>query len=244
MSNSNSTNSSGKLNYSTQPNRRATPPLRIAVLVSGNGSNLQALIDATASGELPIVIVGVISNNADAYALKRAEAADIATCVLSHTASGKRMGIRRFEQHALQKLNEWQVDLIVLAGFMRVLGGDFIDACPAAMINLHPSLLPDYKGLDTHARVLEAGDKLHGCSVHRVTADLDAGEVLTQAILQVASDDTPESLQARVHQLEHQLLPWTLALLSHGSLPLSPPTTTCPPPATLLPALPWKLCYF
>ncbi|MGO3105898.1 MAG: phosphoribosylglycinamide formyltransferase, partial [Psychrobacter celer] len=132
-------------------------PLRIAVLVSGSGSNLQVLIDAMQAGALPIEIVGVISNRDDAYALTRATDAAIPVAVLSHVASGKRMGIKTFEAHANEQLVAWQPDLIVLAGFMRVLSGSFIDNAPAPMINLHPSLLPVYKGLDTHQRVLQAG---------------------------------------------------------------------------------------
>lgn len=201
---------------------QATPiktPLRIAVLVSGNGSNLQVLIDAMTAGELPVEIVGVISNREDAYAIERARAADIPVAILSHAPSGKRMAIRTFETHASQQLDAWQPDLIVLAGFMRVLSREFIAGSIAPMINLHPSLLPVYKGLDTHTRVIQAGDRQHGCSVHVVTAELDAGQVLTQALLDVQPKDTPEQLQKRVQVLEHKLLPWTILLLAKGVLP-------------------------
>lgn len=195
-------------------------PLRIAVLVSGNGSNLQVLIDAMNAGALPIQIVGVISNVKEAFAITRAEQAGIETAVLSHIMTGdkagKRMGIKTFERHATAKLNEWQPNLIVLAGFMRVLSPDFIDAAPAPMINLHPSLLPNYKGLDTHSRALKAGERLHGCSVHVVTAELDAGQVLTQALLSVSDTDSSEILKAKVQRLEHQLLPWTILLIASG----------------------------
>lgn len=191
--------------------------LKIAVLVSGSGSNLQVLIDAMQSGELPIEMVGVICNVADAHAITRANNANIPTAVLSHVASGKRMGIKTFEKHALEQLAQWQPDLIVLAGFMRVLSAEFIDASPAPMINLHPSLLPKYKGLDTHTRAIEAGERHHGCSVHLVTAELDGGQVLTQAQLSLTDADRPESLQKRVQVLEHQLLPWTVLQFANGS---------------------------
>ena len=155
---------------------------KIAVLVSGNGSNLQILIDKMQSGDLPVQIVGVISNKADAYALKRANNANIITAIIDKDEQGKRYTRQGFEQKALDQLQDWQPDLIVLAGFMRILTPDFIHGVPYPMINLHPSLLPHYKGLDTHQRVLQAGETLHGCSVHWVTAELDAGEVIAQAI--------------------------------------------------------------
>ncbi|WP_367109482.1 phosphoribosylglycinamide formyltransferase [uncultured Psychrobacter sp.] len=196
-------------------------PLRIAVLVSGSGSNLQVLIDAMQAGALPIEIVGVISNREDAYAITRAKDATIPVAVLSHVASGKRMGIKTFETHASAQLTTWQPDLIVLAGFMRVLSAEFIDNTPAPMINLHPALLPAYKGLDTHQRVLQAGERHHGCSIHIVTAELDAGAVLTQALLEVYQKDTADSLQTRVQKLEHQLLPWTIMLIAKGVLSLN-----------------------
>ncbi|WP_323843111.1 phosphoribosylglycinamide formyltransferase [Moraxella sp. Pampa] len=195
--------------------------LKIAVLVSGNGSNLQVMLDAMQAGHLPIEIVGVISNVADAYAVTRAKIAGVDTAVLSHVASGKKMGIRTFEKHALELLNEWSPDLVVLAGFMRVLSSEFIQNAPCAMINLHPSLLPNYKGLDTHERILKSGETEHGCSVHLVTAELDAGQVLTQAMLIVRYDDTPESLRLRVQKLEHRLVLFTLELIVKGVLSLN-----------------------
>ncbi|AKG15543.2 phosphoribosylglycinamide formyltransferase [Moraxella bovoculi] len=194
--------------------------LKIAVLVSGNGSNLQVMIDAMQAGRLPIEIVGVISNVADAYAVTRANNAGIRTVVLSHVPNGKKMGIKTFERHTLELLNEWMPDLVVLAGFMRVLSAEFISAVPCTMINLHPSLLPNYKGLDTHERVLQSGDKLHGCSVHVVTAELDAGQVLTQAVLTVKQNESLESLRLRVQKLEHQLVPFTLDLIAKDVLSL------------------------
>ncbi|WP_294034556.1 phosphoribosylglycinamide formyltransferase [uncultured Moraxella sp.] len=194
--------------------------LKVAVLVSGSGSNLQVMIDAMQADTLPIDIIGVISNREDAYAITRATTASIPVAVLSHAPSGKRMSIATFEKRALAQLEAWSPDLVVLAGFMRVLSAEFIHAVPCAMINLHPSLLTAYKGLDTHARVIRSGDKHHGCSVHLVTPELDAGQVLTQAWLSVDEHDTAESLGKRVQKLEHQLVPHTLELIAKGVLDL------------------------
>ena len=219
--------------------KQPAKPLRVAVLVSGSGSNLQVLINATQAGALPIEIVGVISNREDAYAITRANDAAIPVAVLSHVASGKRMGIKTFETHANAQLTTWQPDVTVLAGFMRVLSASFIDNAPAPMINLHPALLPAYKGLDTHQRAIQAGERHHGCSIHVVTAELDAGAVLTQALLEVDYKDTADSLQARVQKAEHQLLPWTLLLIAKGIIDLdNPPNDT---KSSYLPALPLKL---
>ena len=219
--------------------KQSAKPLRVAVLVSGSGSNLQVLINATQAGALPIEIVGVISNREDAYAITRANDAAIPVAVLSHVASGKRMGIKTFETHANAQLTTWQPDVTVLAGFMRVLSASFIDNAPAPMINLHPALLPAYKGLDTHQRAIQAGERHHGCSIHVVTAELDAGAVLTQALLEVNYKDTADSLQARVQKGEHQLLPWTIFLIAKGIIDLdNPPEDT---KSSYLPALPLKL---
>lgn len=216
----------------------AQPKLRVAVLVSGNGSNLQVLIDAMQAAALPIEIVGVISNNQDAFAISRAQNAGIDVAVLSHVASGKRMALKTFEKHAFEQLTAWQPDLIVLAGFMRVLSAEFIDQSPAPMINLHPALLPAYKGLDTHQRAVNSGDRIHGCSIHLVTAELDSGQVLTQALLNVSPKDCAQSLQDRVQHLEHKLLPWTILLLAKGVLPLNNNDYS---PSPYLPSLPLKL---
>lgn len=219
--------------------KKSAKPLRVAVLVSGSGSNLQVLINAMQAGALPIEIVGVISNREDAYAITRANDAAIPVAVLSHVASGKRMGIKTFETHASAQLSAWQPDLIVLAGFMRVLSSAFIDNAPAPMINLHPALLPAYKGLDTHQRAIQAGERHHGCSIHVVTAELDAGAVLTQALLEVNQKDTADSLQARVQKGEHQLLPWTILLIANGIIDLNNPHDDAE--LFCLPALPLKL---
>ncbi len=229
-----------KNNQSQLAQQSLVKPLRVAVLVSGNGSNLQVLIDAIAAGELPIEIVGIISNREDAFAITRAQQANMDVAVLSHTDSGKRMTIKTFERHASAQFDTWQPDLILLAGFMRVLSADFINDSIAPIINLHPSLLPSYKGLDTHQRVLQAGDCYHGCSLHVVTAELDAGQVLTQAMLTVSAKDNAEQLQQRVQKLEHQLLPWTLLLIAKGVLSLDSDNQSHKV-AGYLPALPLSL---
>lgn len=174
--------------------------IKIAVLVSGSGSNLQALIDANLSGQ----IVGVISNKPEAYALQRAEKAGIQTAVIEHKQYPNR---ETFDDVMHQQLLYWNVDLVVLAGFMRILSAKFVKAWEGKMLNIHPSLLPNYKGMHTHQRVLNTGDVLHGCTVHYVTAELDAGQALAQAVLKVNLHDDVNSLAHRVHVLEHLIYP-------------------------------------
>ena len=189
--------------------------MRIAVLVSGNGSNLQALIDAQHGKQLSGQIVGVLSNKADAYALRRAEDANIATAVISHQNFPNR---ESFDVAMHQQLLAWQVDLVILAGFMRILTPNFVSQWQGKMLNIHPSLLPFYKGINTHQRVLNTGDRLHGCTVHFVTAELDAGQSIAQSVIQVSLQDTAESLAQRVHQLEHFIYPQVVQWLCNGQL--------------------------
>ena len=185
--------------------------IKIAVLVSGSGSNLQALIDANLSGQ----IVGVISNKPEAYALTRAKQAGIETAVIEHKNYPHR---EAFDDVMHQQLLDWKVDLVVLAGFMRILSAKFVSAWQGKMVNIHPSLLPHYKGMYTHQRVLNTGDTLHGCTVHYVTAELDAGQALTQAVLQVNTRDTAESLAQRVHVLEHIIYPQAVEWICNGTI--------------------------
>ena len=185
--------------------------MRIAVLVSGQGSNLQALIDAKLSGE----IVGVLSNKADAYALKRAEQAKIATAVLLHQDFPDR---EQFDAQIHQQLLAWNVDLVILAGFMRILSAAFVSQWQGKMLNIHPSLLPAYKGMHTHQRVLNSGDRMHGCTVHFVTAELDAGQAIAQASLCVTANDSAATLAAKVHQQEHVIYPLVVEWLCSGLL--------------------------
>lgn len=185
--------------------------IKIAVLVSGSGSNLQALIDANLSGQ----IVGVISNKPDAYALQRAEKANIATAVIEHKQYPSR---EAFDDVMHQQLLDWNVDLVILAGFMRILSAKFVKNWEGKMLNIHPSLLPHYKGMHTHQRVLNSGDVLHGCTVHYVTAELDAGQALAQGVLQVNIHDDAESLANRVHVLEHLIYPQVVEWICNGTI--------------------------
>lgn len=197
------------------PPYRSMRDTRVVVLISGNGSNLQALIDAVADGMLPVSIRAVISNRADAYGLGRAADAGIPTHVLDH---------REFENScelclALKEcVNRYTPGLVVLAGFMRILDSKFVTHFAKRLINVHPSLLPKYPGLHTHRRVLEHGDPIHGASVHFVTEDLDAGPVIIQGRVDVGPSDTPDSLQQKVHKLEHAILPTAVRWIAQERL--------------------------
>lgn len=185
--------------------------IKIAVLVSGSGSNLQALMDANLSGQ----IVGVISNKPDAYALERAAKANILTAIIEHKQYPNR---EAFDDVMHQQLLAWDVDLVILAGFMRILSAKFVNAWQGKMVNIHPSLLPHYKGMHTHQRVLNTGDTLHGCTVHYVTAELDAGQALTQGVLKVNLHDCVETLATRVHVLEHLIYPQAVEWICNGTI--------------------------
>ena len=180
---------------------------RVAVLISGRGSNMAALLYASRLPDCPYEIVLVASNDPEAAGLKLAEAEKVPTFAQSHR------GMKRAEFDALidAQLRAAGVEYVALAGYMRLLSPDFIDKWAVRIVNIHPSLLPKYKGLDTHARALEAGDFAVGCSVHEVTAELDDGPVLGQVEVAVLPDDTPETLAARVLIAEHQLYPRALA---------------------------------
>jgi phosphoribosylglycinamide formyltransferase-1 len=186
------------------------PKCSVAVLISGSGSNLQALIDAAKAPDYPATLTLVISNKAEAYGLTRAREAGIATQVISHRDFETREAFDAALDTALRAAG---IEFVCLAGFMRVLTDDFVSKWHGRMINIHPSLLPRYKGLHTHARAIEAGDAEHGCSIHWVSAGVDEGAVIAQARCAVLPDDTPETLQQRVHALEHRLYPETLAQL-------------------------------
>ncbi|EPJ49494.1 MAG: phosphoribosylglycinamide formyltransferase [Osedax symbiont Rs1] len=181
---------------------------RIAVLISGSGSNLQAIIDAINDKSINGEIVVVISNRADAYGLSRAKQANIATKVLQHTDYQNRID---FDQALLKTIDHYQAELVVLAGFMRILSAEFVNHFADKMLNIHPSLLPKYKGLTTHQRAIDAGDKLHGCSVHFVTAQLDDGPIALQTIVAIAADESAASLQKKVHVTEHIAYPKVVA---------------------------------
>lgn len=196
-------------------------PLRIVVLISGSGTNLQAMIDQIHRGDTPARIVAVISNKAEAYGLTRAGQAGIPAEVLSHRGYASREDYDR----ALQQLIDgYQPDLLVLAGFMRILTDGFARHYQGRMINIHPSLLPRHKGLNTHQRALEAGDPEHGCSVHYVTPELDGGPVILQASVPVEASDTPESLAQKVHEQEHRIYPRVIDWIARGRVRLEDDT--------------------
>lgn len=192
-------------------------PCHVVVLLSGSGSNLQALIDSNNGSDSPARIGAVISNRTDAYGLERARAAGIETAVLSHTGFE---GREAFDAALMALIDGFKPDLVVLAGFMRILSGDFVRHYQGRLLNIHPSLLPKYKGLHTHQRALQAGDAEHGCSVHFVTEELDGGPLVVQAVVPVATDDTPESLAQRVHRQEHLIYPLAVRWFAEGRLRL------------------------
>jgi phosphoribosylglycinamide formyltransferase-1 len=186
---------------------------RVAVLISGSGSNLQALIEACATPGFPAEIALVFSNKADAYGLTRAKNAGLHTEVLSHKDFDGREAFDA-AMGALLKKND--IELICLAGFMRVLSDGFVKEWSGKMINIHPSLLPKYKGLHTHQRAIEAGDKEAGCTVHWVVAEVDGGEIIAQARVPVLENDTPETLAARVLIEEHKIYPAALRKIAQA----------------------------
>lgn len=199
----------------------ADSPLALVVLISGNGSNLQAIIDAIQQQGLRAEVRAVVSNNPDAYGLTRARNANIPAEVLDH----RNFPSREAYDQALQLLiDRFQPDLVVLAGFMRILTEDFVNHYHGRMLNIHPSLLPKYQGLNTHQRVLEAGDNIHGVSVHYVTPVLDGGPVILQAEVPVHSGDTADDLAQRVHQQEHVIYPLVIRWIADGRVMLQDET--------------------
>ena len=191
--------------------------LRIAVLASGRGSNLGALLEASRAPGAGYAIVGVFSDKPDAFALEIAREAGIPAFALAPVKGADRSA---FDAAFFAKVREVQPNLIVCAGYMRIISADVLAHLPIPMINIHPSLLPRYPGLHTHARALEASDAEHGSSVHVVTADLDAGPLLAQVRIPVSPDDTPDALAARVLVQEHRLLPACARAIASGKLSL------------------------
>ena len=192
-------------------------PLRVVVLISGNGSNLQAIIDKIDTNKIPAQVVAVISNRADAYGLTRARNAGIPVEVINHSNHEGRIA---FDKALQETIDAYQAELVVLAGFMRILTDDFVNHYAGRMINIHPSLLPKYQGLNTHRRVLEAGDKEHGASVHFVTPELDSGPVILQAKVAVKENDTEQTLAQRVHEVEHVIYPLVVKWFAEQHLAL------------------------
>ena len=187
---------------------------RVAVLISGRGSNMAALIEAAEEKSYPAEIVLVVSNRPDAGGLLIARAANIATEIVDHTKFGKdRSGFERALQATLETHH---IDLVCLAGFMRLLTAEFVKKWQWRVLNIHPALLPAFKGLDTHKRALQAGAKIHGATVHFVVPEMDSGPTIAQGAVIVRHNDTEETLAARVLKLEHRIYPLALKLLAEG----------------------------
>nr|WP_320134818.1 phosphoribosylglycinamide formyltransferase [uncultured Amphritea sp.] len=190
----------------------------IVVLISGSGSNLQAIIDAIASGQIAGRIAAVLSNKAEAFGLERAKTAGIPQIVINHKDYDSR---EDFDLAMIEAIDTYTPDLIVLAGFMRILTAEFVRHYQGRMLNIHPSLLPKYKGLHTHQRALDAGDAQHGCTVHFVTEELDGGPLAIQAPLNIHATDNADSLQLRVHRAEHDIYPLAVEWFCADRLSLS-----------------------
>ena len=193
-------------------------PCKLLVLVSGNGSNLQAIIDRIEHSDLAAEITCVLSDKDDAYALERAQQHAIPTRTVVTRSNEAR---EDYDARLQALIDTYQPDWIILAGFMRLLRDQFVSRYLGRLINIHPSLLPKYKGLNTHPRVLSAGDALHGARVHYVTPELDDGPVIMQSSLQIDPHETVTSLKQRIHKLEHQLYPDVIQLLCEGRLELA-----------------------
>ncbi|RMP67704.1 hypothetical protein ALQ18_01531 [Pseudomonas marginalis pv. marginalis] len=187
----------------------------VVVLLSGTGSNLQALIDSTRIGDSPVRIAAVISNRSDAYGLQRARDAGIETRSLDHKAFD---GREAFDGALVELIDTFNPKLVVLAGFMRILSAAFVRHYEGRLLNIHPSLLPKYKGMHTHQRALDAGDSEHGCSVHFVTEELDGGPLVVQAVVPVESQDSAQTLAQRVHTQEHKIYPLAVRWFAEGRL--------------------------
>ena len=187
---------------------------RVAILISGRGSNMAALIEAAKAPDYPAEIALVLSNRPDAEGLKRAAAAGISTAIVDHARHGKDR--EAFERALDDTLHAHRIDLICLAGFMRLLTPWFVGRWEGRMLNVHPALLPAFKGLDTHERALAAGVKNHGATVHFVMPEMDAGPTIVQGRLNVREDDTAETLAARVLEIEHRIYPLALKLVAAG----------------------------
>lgn len=185
---------------------------RVAILISGRGSNMKSLVEAARAKDFPAEIALVLSNRPDAAGVEWAKEQGIATAIVDHKAYGKDR--EAFERAVQAVLREARIDLVCLAGFMRVLTPWFVAQWQDRMINIHPALLPSYRGLHTHERALEDGVKLHGATVHFVVPEMDAGPIILQAAVPVLDDDTPDTLAARVLGEEHRIYPAALALVA------------------------------
>lgn len=194
--------------------------LRVAVLISGRGSNMVALIEAAKSIDYPAAIVLVISNNPDAAGLSYAREAGVATAIVDHRPFKENRAA--FEQALNAQLEAQRIDLVCLAGFMRLLTPDFVARWSGRMLNIHPALLPQFKGLDTHRRALDAGVREHGATVHFVVPEMDSGPIVLQASVPVRNGDTEESLAQRVLEVEHRIYPQALRIVAEGRAKFQP----------------------
>jgi phosphoribosylglycinamide formyltransferase-1 len=192
------------------------PRRRVAVLISGRGSNMAALVEAAKSADFPAEIALVLSNRPNAKGLAIAQAAGIATATVDHVPFGQDR--EAFECELQRELDTRRIELICLAGFMRLFTPGFVIHWQGRMLNIHPALLPAFKGLDTHARALAAGVRIHGATVHFVVAEMDAGPIIAQGALAVREDDTADTLAARVLGIEHKIYPLALRLVAEGRL--------------------------
>lgn len=211
---------------------------RVAVLISGRGSNMMSLIEAAAQPDFPAEIAVVISNRPEAHGLARAQACNIPTRCVDHKAYPDRAS---FDAALHAVLEEEQADLVCLAGFLRLLTGPFVEKWTGRMLNIHPALLPSFKGLHTHERALAEGVRIHGCTVHFVTPEMDVGPIIMQAAVPVLDGDTPDTLGARVLAQEHVIYPASLRLVADGrarlqdgrvvvdEFTLAPPALVVPP---------------
>ncbi|HRD66330.1 MAG TPA: phosphoribosylglycinamide formyltransferase [Candidatus Competibacter sp.] len=191
--------------------------IRLVVLISGRGSNLQAILDQAASGELPVEIAAVISNRPGVAGLERARQAGVPALELDHKNFP---GRPEFESALIELIDRHRPDLVILAGFMRILTADFTGHYRGRLLNIHPSLLPKFRGLHTHERAIAAGEIEHGASIHFVTAELDGGPVIVQAQVPVWPNDDPDTLAARVLEREHRLYPQAIHWFAEGRLRL------------------------
>ncbi|MBX2846889.1 MAG: phosphoribosylglycinamide formyltransferase [Acidiferrobacterales bacterium] len=188
------------------------------ILISGSGSNLQAFIDQSKAGELAINIELVISNNADAFGLERAQQADIATSHIDHRDFASRL---EFDYALIERIDQVSPDIIILAGFMRILTSKFVNHYRNRLVNIHPSLLPKYPGTNTHERAIDARDQWHGASVHFVVPEVDAGPIILQGRLPITENDTPETLQQRIHKIEHIIYPEAVKWFAENRLDIT-----------------------
>ncbi len=190
-----------------------TQLLRIGVLASGGGTNLQSLIDRCQDGSLKVEIAVVIANNPDAKALQRAESAGLPALCIDHRSFKSR---EEFDRAVISTLKDRGVELVVLAGFMRIITQDFIDAFPLRVINIHPALLPAFPGLHVQQKALDYGARFSGCTVHFVDGGVDTGPIIAQAVVPVQPDDTAETLAARILEQEHRIYPRAIQLIAEG----------------------------